>query len=133
MFGRRAPRALGGRSASAMRDLDMVRGHYDGCFFMKLGNSMMAGRRADDFLITGPSDECDKLVDLMGERLEAHQESGVQVEKVEGGCASSGMSSLIDDILKELGLERAKPSMLPETKNDMHMESDEVKLDAVGH
>ncbi|CAK0808138.1 unnamed protein product [Prorocentrum cordatum] len=49
-----------------------------------------------------------------------------------GGYAFSGKTSLIDDILKELGLEAAKPSVLPETKNEVHVKSDEVKLDMKG-
>eukprot|EP00959_Pyramimonas_sp_CCMP1952_P259845 5432722-Pyramimonas_sp.AAC.1 len=56
-----------------------------------------------------------------------------QVEKVEGRYTISGNTSLIDDILKELGLETAKPSVLPETNNKADMKGDEVKLDAVGH
>eukprot|EP00959_Pyramimonas_sp_CCMP1952_P014739 312304-Pyramimonas_sp.AAC.1 len=32
-----------------------------------------------------------------------------------------------------MGLEMTKPSVLPETKNEVHMKNDEVKLDAVGH
>eukprot|EP00959_Pyramimonas_sp_CCMP1952_P030789 645477-Pyramimonas_sp.AAC.1 len=57
----------------------------------------------------------------------------MQVAKVESGSAISGETSLADDALKELGLETAKPSVLPETKNEVRMKSDEVKLDSVGH
>eukprot|EP00959_Pyramimonas_sp_CCMP1952_P062781 1312622-Pyramimonas_sp.AAC.1 len=57
----------------------------------------------------------------------------MQVEKVERGCAISGKTTMIDDILNELRLETAKPSVLPETNNEVHMKSDEVKLDTAGH
>eukprot|EP00959_Pyramimonas_sp_CCMP1952_P268636 5616894-Pyramimonas_sp.AAC.1 len=50
----------------------------------------------------------------------------MQVEKVAGGYAVSGKTSLIDDILKELGLEDAKPAVLPETKNEVNAENDQV-------
>eukprot|EP00959_Pyramimonas_sp_CCMP1952_P413591 8666180-Pyramimonas_sp.AAC.1 len=63
-----APKAWGDHSANTMEELVMVRDHYDGRVFMKLSNRMRAGRHADDLLITGPSDEVDKLLEAMGER-----------------------------------------------------------------
>ncbi|CAK0855038.1 unnamed protein product [Prorocentrum cordatum] len=111
----------------------------------RLSNRMKAERHADDFLIIGPSDEVDKLLEVMGERLKLSYvvkltKKGdqatllsTQVEKAEDGYTISGKTSLTDDILKELGLETAKPSVLPETKDEVHMKSDEVYLDVVGH
>eukprot|EP00959_Pyramimonas_sp_CCMP1952_P425869 8920184-Pyramimonas_sp.AAC.1 len=102
----------------------------------------MAGRRADDFRNTGPSDEADMLLwerlalsDVVKLTQNGDQATfmSMQVEKVEGGYTTSGKTSLIDDILKELGLETAKPSTLPKTTSEMHAKGDEVKLDAVGH
>ncbi|CAK0789597.1 unnamed protein product, partial [Prorocentrum cordatum] len=132
-----APKAWEDHGADTMEELEMVRGHCDGCLFAKLSNRMMAGGGADDFLITGPSDEVDLLLEVMGERwksadvVELTQNGdqapflNAQVEKVEGSYATSGETSLTDDVLKELGLETAKPSVLPK--------SDEFKLDTVGH
>eukprot|EP00959_Pyramimonas_sp_CCMP1952_P223697 4677451-Pyramimonas_sp.AAC.1 len=57
----------------------------------------------------------------------------MHAEKVEGGYTISGKTSLIDDILKELGLETAKRSVLPVTKNEVHMKGGAVELDTVGH
>ncbi|CAK0797452.1 unnamed protein product [Prorocentrum cordatum] len=140
-----APKAWEDHSANTMEELEMARGHYDGCLFMKLSNRMKAGRRADDFLIAGPSGDVDKLLDAMGERLKSLDaveltKNGdqatflnMQVGKVEGGYTISGKTSLIDDILKELGLDTAKPSVLFETKNEMRMKNDELKVDTVGH
>ncbi|CAK0891481.1 unnamed protein product, partial [Prorocentrum cordatum] len=131
----------GGHGANTVEELEMVRGHYDGCLFMKLSNMMMAGRRADDFRNTGPSDEADMLLwerlalsDVVKLTQNGDQATfmSMQVEKVEGGYTTSGKTSLIDDILKELGLETAKPSTLPKTTSEMHAKGDEVKLDAVG-
>eukprot|EP00959_Pyramimonas_sp_CCMP1952_P422181 8844094-Pyramimonas_sp.AAC.1 len=98
----------------------MVRGRGDGCLFMKLRNKARAGGRADDFPITGPSDDVDILLKVMGDMLKLADAAklakngrqatflGAQVEKVEGGCAINGKTSLIDDILKELALENAR-------------------------
>eukprot|EP00959_Pyramimonas_sp_CCMP1952_P265477 5551135-Pyramimonas_sp.AAC.1 len=97
---------------------------------------MKAYRHADDFLITGPRDEVDNLPEVMRKRLKLSDVAkltkkgsqasfvGTQVEKVEGGYAISGKTSLIDDMLKELGLDSAKPAALPETKNEVNMGGD---------
>ncbi|CAK0811925.1 unnamed protein product, partial [Prorocentrum cordatum] len=112
---------------------------------MKLSNKRKAGRRADDFQITGPRDEVDELLEVMGERLKLPEvvklaKTGgqatflsVQVEHVEGGCAISGKTSLIYDVLKELGLDSAGPAVLRETKNEVNVENDVVKRGAAGH
>ncbi|CAK0901824.1 unnamed protein product, partial [Prorocentrum cordatum] len=127
-----------------MEEPEMVRGRHDGCLFMKLSNKMKAGRHVDVFLITGPRDEVDKLLEVMGKRLKLSDvvkitKNGdqatflsMQVEKVEDGYTIGGKTSLIDDVLKELGLESAKLAVLPETKNEVNMKHDEVKLDAAG-
>eukprot|EP00959_Pyramimonas_sp_CCMP1952_P033873 710801-Pyramimonas_sp.AAC.1 len=92
-----------------MEELDMGRGRYDGCLFMKLSNLMKEGRRAGDFLVAGPSDEVDKLLEAMGDELKLSDaaelaENGgqatfpsAQVEKVEGGYTVNGKTSMIDD------------------------------------
>jgi hypothetical protein len=51
-----------------VEELGMVRGHYDWRLCMRMSNRTKAGRRADDFLSTGPSAEVDKLLEVMGKR-----------------------------------------------------------------
>eukprot|EP00959_Pyramimonas_sp_CCMP1952_P212503 4446124-Pyramimonas_sp.AAC.1 len=52
-----------------MEEVEMVRGRRGGRLLMKLNNKMEAGRRADDFLVTGPSDDVDQTLMVMRGRL----------------------------------------------------------------
>ena len=58
-----APQASEEHSAQELEKLGMTRGRYYGCMFQRRSDQSKAGRRADDFIPTGPREEIDKLLD----------------------------------------------------------------------
>ena len=53
-----------------MEELGMTRGRCDGCMFQRRSDQSKAGRHADDFIVTGPREEIDKVLDEMEQKLQ---------------------------------------------------------------
>ena len=112
---------------------------------MRAKDKAKAGRHADDFLISGPRESVDKLLIEMGDKLnlsdavKLYNEGdeatflSLTVSEVKGGYVIGGNTSLNDDVLLELGLDNAKPSQLPETKNEIIQKDDGEYLKPEGH
>jgi hypothetical protein len=140
-----APKAWEEHSAHEMEKLGMTRGRYDGCMFMRHSDESKAGRHADDFLVTGPQGQVEELLEEMRQKLqlsdvvrlfEAGSEAtflSMNIRKIEGGYALKGKTSLIDDVLEELGLQDAKSSVIPQTKTDGKQANDAEELGTDEH
>ena len=101
-----APQASEERSAQEMEKLGMTRGRYDGCMFQRWSEQSKAGRRADDFILTGPREEIDKLLDEMEQKLQPSDVMRLMkdgdegtflpfgIRKIPGGYALEGKTSL---------------------------------------
>ena len=112
---------------------------------MRTQDKAKAGRHADDFLVAGPRESVDELLAEMGNQLKLSDvvklyntgDEGtflsMQIRKIEGGYTIKGKTSLIEDVLVELGLETAKPSLVPETKNEIRQKDDDELLSSAGH
>jgi hypothetical protein len=140
-----APKAWEEHSAHEMETLGMTRGRYDGCMFMRHSDEAKAGRHADDFLVTGPRDQVEELLEEMRQKLQLSDvvrlyEAGAEatflsmnIRKIEGGWALKGKTSLIDDVLEDLGLQEAKASVIPQTKSDGKQKDDKEELSTEEH
>ena len=131
-----APRAWEEHSAKELEKLGLDRSRYDGCLFVKMSDGIKAGRHADDFITTGPEQQLEKLLADLGEKLKLRDvvrlykpgDEGtflsMLVRRVQGGFTIQGKESLIDDVLVDLGLEHAAPTLLPETKQETKQHGD---------
>ena len=106
-----APKAWEKQSAQVMEKLGMTRGRYDGCMFQRRSDQSKAARHADDFVVTVPREEIDKLVDEMEQKLQLSDvvrlyEDGDEgtflsmgIRQIPGGYALKGRTSLVEDVL----------------------------------
>ena len=123
----------------------MTRGRYDGCMFQRQSDQSKAGRHEDDFVVTGPREEIDKLLDEMEQKLQLSEvvwlfEDGDEgtflslgIRKIPGRYALKGKTSLVEDVLCELALQEANPTGVPQTKSKNKQAGDDKPLGAVEH
>jgi len=135
-----APKAWEDHSAKVLEEMGMTRSKYDGCIFMRVPTENKAGRHIDDFLVTGPKPQVEVLLGELKERLNLGDmvrlyEDGdegtllsMNVRKIPNGYAVQPKDSLVTDVLVELGLQDAKPSLLPASKEEKAQVGDEKKL-----
>jgi hypothetical protein len=122
----------------------MDQSKYDGCLFYRIDkeeSDLKAGRHIDDFLVTGPREQVDAFLAEAKEKLNMQDavklyDNGDQgrllalnIVKVEGGFSLMGNPLLINDMAELLGMENAKTSDVPESRDPKKQEDDDHALE----